>query len=113
MSEPWGLTVNEGMLCGLPAIVSQRCGCARDLINPGTGWSFHPRDSAGFARILEEVAAMPLNDLRVMGKNAAALARNYSPENCARIVMECLSATVPSAGSTRQPLARSCPNYPN
>src|ERR1035441_6578083 len=35
-SEPWGLTVNESMLCGLPAIVSQRCGCARDLVNPGT-----------------------------------------------------------------------------
>lgn len=100
-SEPWGLTVTEGMLCGLPAIVSERCGCARDLVNPGTGWSFNPRDSAGFARILEKVAAMPVDDLRTMGKNAAALAREYSPENCASIVMECLSQVAPHARETR------------
>ncbi|MDP2997946.1 MAG: glycosyltransferase family 4 protein [Bryobacterales bacterium] len=100
-SEPWGLTVNEGMLCGLPAIVSECCGCARDLVNSGTGWSFNPRDSAGFARILEKVAAMPLDDLRAMGKNVVALARSYSPENCARVVMECLSVVVLSAGETR------------
>ena len=100
-SEPWGLTVNEGMLCGLPAIVSEHCGCARDLINPGTGWSFGPRDSAGLGRILECVAAMPLDDLRVMGKNAAALARSYSAENCAKLVRKCIDAVAPSAGEIR------------
>jgi glycosyltransferase involved in cell wall biosynthesis len=100
-SEPWGLTVVEGMLCGLPAIVSESCGCARDLVTPGTGWAFNPRDSAGFARILERVAAMPFDDLRTMGRNAAAVAREYSPENCARIVMDCLSATLRSAGEAR------------
>jgi glycosyltransferase involved in cell wall biosynthesis len=100
-SEPWGLTVNEGMLCGLPAIVSQRCGCARDLVNPATGWSFGPRDTAGLVRILETVAAMPFDDLRAMGKSAAALARNYSPENCAKIVMACISSVNLSAGETR------------
>jgi glycosyltransferase involved in cell wall biosynthesis len=100
-SETWGLTVNEGMLCGLPAIVSQRCGCARDLISPGTGWSFDPRDSAGLVRILETVAAMSFDDLRAMGKTAAALARNFSPVNCAKIVMECVCAVTPSAGVTR------------
>jgi glycosyltransferase involved in cell wall biosynthesis len=101
ISEPWGLTVNEGMLCGLPAIASERCGCARDLINPGTGWSFHHSDSAGFCRILEKIAAMPLDDLRTMGKNAAAVAREYSADNCAKIVMDCVFAMVPSAGETR------------
>jgi len=28
-----------------------------------------------------------------MGKNAAAMASQYSAENCARIVMECLSVS--------------------
>jgi glycosyltransferase involved in cell wall biosynthesis len=92
-SEPWGLTVNEGMLCGLPAVVSDRCGCARDLVNPGTGWSFDPRDSAALRRILERVAAMPLDDLRAMGRSAAVLARDYNPEFCANIVMESLRAS--------------------
>jgi glycosyltransferase involved in cell wall biosynthesis len=100
-SETWGLTVNEGMLCGLAAIVSDRCGCARDLVNPGTGWSFNPRDPAGFARILERVATMPTDDLRMMGRNAAALAREYSAENCARIVLECLSVAAPQTLPTR------------
>ena len=100
-SEPWGLTVNEGMLCGLPAIASERCGCARDLINPGTGWSFHHSDSAGFCRILEKIAAMPIGDLRTMGRNAAAVSHEYSAENCARIVHECVSAVSASAFETR------------
>ena len=100
-SEPWGLTVNEGMLCGLPAIASDRCGCTRDLIKPDTGWSFSPYDSAGLGRILEEIAAMPIGDLRAMGKNAAALSREYSAENCARIVAECIAAVSASAGEIR------------
>lgn len=39
--ETWGLVVNEAMACGLPAIVSRRCGCHPDLIREGiTGYSF-------------------------------------------------------------------------
>ena len=32
--ETWGLVVNESMASGLPAIVSDECGCAEDLIMP-------------------------------------------------------------------------------
>jgi len=32
ISEPWGLVVNEAMACGCAIIVSDRCGCCRDLI---------------------------------------------------------------------------------
>jgi glycosyltransferase involved in cell wall biosynthesis len=31
-SEPWGLVVNEAMVCGLPVIVSDACGCVDDLV---------------------------------------------------------------------------------
>jgi len=32
--EPWGLVVNEAMVCGLPVIVSEACGCVDDLVEP-------------------------------------------------------------------------------
>lgn len=32
ISEPWGLVVNEAMACGCAIIVSDRCGCSKDLI---------------------------------------------------------------------------------
>lgn len=42
-SEPWGLVVNEAMVCGLPVIVSNRCGCVPDLVDDGqTGFVFDP-----------------------------------------------------------------------
>lgn len=31
-SEPWGLVVNEAMICGLGVIVSDSCGCKDDLV---------------------------------------------------------------------------------
>lgn len=39
--ETWGLSVNEAMACGRPTIVSDACGCEKDLIIHGkTGYSF-------------------------------------------------------------------------
>lgn len=40
-SEPWGLVVNEAMVCGMPVIVSKTCGCAGDLVRDGAnGFTF-------------------------------------------------------------------------
>lgn len=39
--ETWGLAVNEAMHMGVPALVSERVGCQRDLVTDGkTGWVF-------------------------------------------------------------------------
>jgi len=52
--ETWGLVVNEAMATGLPCIVSDRVGCAPDLVEPGrTGEIFPMGDVAELARGLE------------------------------------------------------------
>lgn len=46
-TEQWGLVVNEAMAAGLPVLVSERCGCAEDLVRPGgNGFRFNPFDPA-------------------------------------------------------------------
>ncbi len=43
--ETWGLAVNEAMHLGVPAIVSDRVGCQRDLVTDGeTGWVFRAEE---------------------------------------------------------------------
>lgn len=55
--ETWGLVVNEGMACGLPAIVSNRVGCHPDLIISGhTGRVVPFGDVRALGAALGEVA---------------------------------------------------------
>jgi glycosyltransferase involved in cell wall biosynthesis len=57
--ETWGLVVNEGMACGLPAIVSDAVGCAPDLIEEATtGFTFPLGDVAGLAKRLRHLSEM-------------------------------------------------------
>lgn len=52
LSEPWGLAVAEAMAAGLPVLVSDRCGCAEDLVHPDSGW-VHPATHEGMVRGLD------------------------------------------------------------
>jgi glycosyltransferase involved in cell wall biosynthesis len=77
--ETWGLVVNEGMACGLPAVVSDRVGCGPDLVREGeTGFTFPFGDVCALAGRLRLLASDP-EARRRMGRNAAALAATYSP----------------------------------
>lgn len=68
--ETWGLVVNEAMACGRPAIVSDRVGCASDLVSPGgTGEIFPYADTGALAQRLTDLAAHPQR-LREMGERA-------------------------------------------
>ncbi len=54
--EPFGLVVNEAMLCGCPAILSDRVGAGDDLVTPGqTGFVFPVGNVEVLATILREI----------------------------------------------------------
>ena len=55
--ETWGLAVNEAMACGRPAVVSDRVGCAPDLIRPDTGRVVPAEDPAALAAALATVSS--------------------------------------------------------
>lgn len=81
--ETWGLVVNEAMACGLPAIVSDRVGCASDLVHDGeTGYRFPFADTSALADRMVMMAAH--KDRRAaMGERARALVhRDYTVARC-------------------------------
>ena len=57
-TEQWGLVVNEAMASGLPVLVSNRCGCARDLVQEGVnGFTFDPYDVEQLAQLMVKISA--------------------------------------------------------
>jgi len=88
LSEPWGLVANEALCSGLPILVSNRCGCARDLVTADTGWSFEAEDTNELASRLETVCLLPVERLHAMGAACIHLADEYNPEKCARRILD-------------------------
>ena len=68
--EAFGLVVNEAMLCGCPAIVSDHVGAKFDLVRQGeTGFVFPVGDIAALAAILREM--LPARKRLIQMSNAA------------------------------------------
>jgi glycosyltransferase involved in cell wall biosynthesis len=77
--EPFGLVVNEAMLCGCPAIVSDRVGAGGDLISAGqTGYIFPCGDVENLAALLREVLSDRVR-LRRMSEAARRRMETWSP----------------------------------
>ena len=86
--EPWGLVSLEAMLCRLPVLISTQCGCAADVVTTDTGWTFSPWDEDGLYMLINGLPAIPLEQIERMGRAAHDLAMNYSPENCASVIIQ-------------------------
>ena len=64
--EPFGLVVNEAMLCGCPVVVSDRVGAKYDLVRPGeNGYVFPVGDVDALAAILGDICSNPDNRARL------------------------------------------------
>lgn len=84
-SEPWGLVVNEAMACGLPVLVSEKCGCAVDLVqNEKNGFTFSPENLEELTHLLLKFMNMDEGNLRKMGQISEQIIQDYSPENVGR-----------------------------
>jgi glycosyltransferase involved in cell wall biosynthesis len=78
-SEQWGLVVNEAVASGLPVIVSNRCGCAQELVN-GNGFTFDPTNEDELATRLLEMASLSDQERRRIGENSYRIAADFAPE---------------------------------
>jgi len=73
--ETWGLAVNEAMACGRGVIVSDKCGCAADLVQPGkNGYVFRH----GNIESLLSCMRSGLNNYKQLGYNSYRLIQNWS-----------------------------------
>jgi len=73
-TEQWGLVVNEAIASGLPVLVSDRCGCAADLVEQGVnGYVFDPLNVTELAGLLGAVAAadFPLSEFGAASRDVA------------------------------------------
>lgn len=103
-TEQWGLVVNEAMAAALPVIVSNRCGCAQDLVSDGlTGFRFDPFDTAALTRFMLAVAA-PDFDREKMGQAARARISEWGPPRFAQNFWRAADAAIKS-GAPKQRLA--------
>lgn len=83
LSEPWGLVVNEAMLCELPVIVSSHCGCSKDLVHHSiNGFTFNPHSEKELQYCLEKFINEEV-DLKKMGKASFQIIKKYNPETAA------------------------------
>jgi 1,2-diacylglycerol 3-alpha-glucosyltransferase len=79
--EPWGLVVNEAMASGLPVIVSDRCGCAPDLLREGeNGFGFAPQNAGELAACLGAMSRVPEEARARMGRCSAERIEQFSPQ---------------------------------
>lgn len=78
VQETWGFVVNEAMACGIPVIVSERCGCSPDLVHDGkNGFTFPPNDTNRLAEIMIDLASGD-GDLVAMGMQGRKIIDNWT-----------------------------------
>jgi glycosyltransferase involved in cell wall biosynthesis len=78
--EQWGLVVNEALACGIPVIVSNRCGSAFELVeNNKVGYTFDPYDQSD---LLDKMNKIINQDTRSQfSKNSFEIISKYNLSN--------------------------------
>ena len=84
-TEQWGLVVNEAMASGLPVLVSNRCGCAPDLVQEGiNGFTFDPYNVEQLAELMFKISAFQPVGLSAFGLASQRIISDWRPERFAQ-----------------------------
>jgi 1,2-diacylglycerol 3-alpha-glucosyltransferase len=83
-TEQWGLVVNEAMASGLPVLVSQHCGCARDLVrNEMNGFTFDPYSTEDITEKILRLFRSP-DCVATFGRASQEVMARWSPTRFAQ-----------------------------
>jgi glycosyltransferase involved in cell wall biosynthesis len=105
--ETWGLVVNEALATGLPCLVSDRVGCAPDLIVSGeTGEIFPVGEIAPLAAALERVRARAAGGHDWAPACRARVSAHSFPRATAGVLAACQALTEPRAPARPVPSPR-------
>jgi glycosyltransferase involved in cell wall biosynthesis len=93
-TEQWGLVVNEAMASGLPVLVSNRCGCATDLVKEGVnGWTFDPCNEEQMADLMLRIAGDE-EQRKTMGLRSREIIAEWGPDRFASGVNSAVEAAL-------------------
>ena len=71
--------MNEAMASGLSVLVSDKCGCAEDLVQEGVnGYTFDPRDESGLAKLM--LRMHDADERRRMGRESLRIIAGHTLE---------------------------------
>lgn len=88
--ETWGLVINEAMACGLPVIVSSRCGATKTLVQNGVnGFVFDPYCRESLVNALALFSRLTKEEKEEMGKQSSKFIREWGLD---RFVSGCFDA---------------------
>jgi len=92
--EPFGLVVNEAMLCGCPAVLSDRVGAGDDLVTPGqNGFVFPMGNIDALATILREI--LPDRErLEMLSEAAQRQMCSWSPSQGIDSIVEAIECAI-------------------
>jgi 1,2-diacylglycerol 3-alpha-glucosyltransferase len=87
-SEPWGLVANEAAACGLPLILSDKCGCVPELCIPGVnGFVFESGNVQELSGCMQKISNDSV-DLIAFGKKSKGLVSSLTFESWALQVLK-------------------------
>lgn len=93
-TEQWGLVVNEAMASGLPVLVSNRCGCAADLVKEGVnGWTFDPTNEEQMADLMLRISSDE-EQRKEMGAKSREIISEWGPERFAKGIESAVKAAL-------------------